>query len=226
MAIAPIDSYPLPRAADLPANTAAWTVDPRRAVLLVHDMQHYFLAPFAEGAEPRTGLLAGVAALRESCAQAGIPVVYSAQPGGMTPQERGLLQDFWGPGMSASPEDRGIPDVIAPGADDTVLTKWRASAFHRTGLLDTLNARGRDQLIICGVYAHVGILLTASDAFAHGIQSFLVADATADFTPEYHRMALRYASARCAMSVTTATVCDALATATATATAAPAGGLS
>jgi trans-2,3-dihydro-3-hydroxyanthranilic acid synthase len=211
VAIAPIDSYPMPRAADLPGNTAAWTVDPRRAVLLVHDMQHYFLAPFAEGAEPRTGLLAGVAALRESCSAAGVPVVYSAQPGDMTRQERGLLQDFWGPGMSASAEDRGIPDVIAPGEDDTVLTKWRASAFHRTELLDILNTQGRDQLVICGVYAHVGILLTACDAFAHGIQPFVVADATADLTAEYHRMALRYASTRCAMAVTTATVCDALA---------------
>ncbi|MFJ8253132.1 isochorismatase family protein [Streptomyces sp. NPDC094466] len=216
MAIAPIDPYPLPRAADLPANTVAWTVDPRRAVLLVHDMQHYFLAPFPENAEPRTGLLEGVAALRESCARAGVPVVYSAQPGDMTPKERGLLQDFWGPGMSASPEDRGIPDAIAPREDDTVLTKWRASAFHRTDLLDLLTAQGRDQLIICGVYAHVGILLTACDAFAHGIQPFLVADAMADFTPDYHRTALEYASARCGVSVTTATVCDALTSASAT----------
>ncbi|OCC10606.1 isochorismatase family protein [Streptomyces sp. PTY087I2] len=216
MAIAPIDPYPLPRAADLPANKAAWTVDPRRAVLLVHDMQHYFLAPFPEGSEPRTGLLEGVAALRGSCTRAGVPVVYSAQPGDMTPEQRGLLQDFWGPGMSASPGDRGIPDAIAPGEDDTVLTKWRASAFHRTELLDTLTAQGRDQLIICGVYAHVGILLTACDAFAHGIQPFLVADAMADFTLDYHRLALQYASARCGVSVTTATVCEALTSASTT----------
>ncbi|MEU6057356.1 isochorismatase family protein [Streptomyces sp. NPDC047097] len=213
MAIAPIDSYPMPRAADLPANTAAWTVDPRRAVLLVHDMQHYFLAPFAEGAEPRTRLLTGVTALREASARAGVPVVYTAQPGGMSPEDRGLLQDFWGPGMSAAPEDRGIPDAIAPGPDDTVLTKWRASAFHRTELLATLRERGRDQLVVCGVYAHVGILLTACDAFAHGIQTFVVADAVADFTPDFHRMALSYAATRCAMAVTTATVLGALASA-------------
>ncbi|MGR8007763.1 isochorismatase family protein [Streptomyces hypolithicus] len=212
MAIAPIDSYPMPRSAELPANTAAWSLDPRRAVLLVHDMQHYFLAPFAEDCEPRTSLIAGVTALRESCARAGVPVVYSAQPGDMTPEERGLLRDFWGPGMSAAPEESGIPDAIAPGEHDTVLTKWRASAFHRSGLLDLLVARGRDQLIICGVYAHVGILLTASDAFAHGIQAFVVADAIADFSPEFHRMSLEYAASRCAMTVSAATVHEALAT--------------
>ncbi len=213
MAIAPIDSYPMPRSADLPANTAAWTVDTRRAVLLVHDMQHYFLAPFAEDAQPRTDLLAHVTALRTRCAELGVPVLYTAQPGGMSPEERGLLQDFWGPGMSAAPEDRGVPDAIAPGEHDTVLTKWRASAFHRTELLELISAQGRDQLIICGVYAHVGILLTACDAFAHNIQPFVVADAIADFTPEFHRMALEYAATRCAMTLPTATVLEALATA-------------
>ena len=214
MAIAPIDSYPMPRPVDLPANTATWTVDTRRAVLLVHDMQHYFLAPFAGGRQPLTDLIAHTSALRDSCEEHGVPVFYTAQPGGMTPEERGLLQDFWGPGMSAAPEDRGIHDAVAPGERDTVLTKWRASAFHNTELLDLMSAQGRDQLIICGIYAHVGILLTACDAFAHNIQPFVVADAIADFTPEFHRMALQYAATRCAMTLPTATVLQALATVT------------
>ncbi|MCX4582461.1 isochorismatase family protein [Streptomyces sp. NBC_01481] len=204
----------MPRPVDLPANTATWTVDTRRAVLLVHDMQHYFLAPFAGGRQPLTDLIAHTSALRESCEEHGVPVLYTAQPGGMTPEERGLLQDFWGPGMSAAPEDRGIPEAVAPGERDTVLTKWRASAFHNTGLLDLMSAQGRDQLIICGIYAHVGILLTACDAFAHNIQPFVVADAIADFTPEFHRMALQYAATRCAMTLPTATVLQALATVT------------
>ncbi|MFJ9739194.1 isochorismatase family protein [Streptomyces sp. NPDC101166] len=220
MAIAPIDPYPMPRPAELPANTAAWTVDPRRAVLLVHDMQHYFLAPFAGADRPRTELLAHVAALRERCAEVGVPVVYTAQPGGMTREQRGLLQDFWGAGMSAAPEDRGIPELIAPGAHDTVLTKWRASAFHRTGLLDLLRERGRDQLVICGVYAHVGVLLTACDAFAHDVQPFVVADAVADFTAGHHRMALEYAATRCAVTLPAAAVLEAL---TATALTSPGG---
>ena len=61
---------------------------------------------------------------------------------------------------------------------------------------------GRDQLIVCGVYAHVGVLMTAVDAFTNDIQTFLVADAVADFSADYHRMALEYAAERCASVVT------------------------
>ncbi|MFI6344283.1 isochorismatase family protein [Streptomyces sp. NPDC050560] len=210
MAIAPIDPYPMPRPGELPENTVSWRVDPRRAALLVHDMQHYFLSPFPPGAQPRTDLLAHVTALRTRCAELGVPVVYSAQPGDMTPQQRGLLVDFWGDGMSADPADTGIPGELAPTARDTVLTKWRASAFHHTPLLEFLREQGRDQLVICGIYAHVGVLLTATDAFAHTVQPFVVADAVADFTPEYHRMALQYAASRCGMVLPTRTVLDAL----------------
>ncbi|MFE5812818.1 isochorismatase family protein [Streptomyces sp. NPDC056479] len=210
MAIAPIDPYPMPRPAELPSNTVSWSVDPDRAALLVHDMQHYFLAPFRSGAQPHADLVAHVQVLRERCTGLGVPVLYSAQPGDMTPPQRGLLADFWGPGMSSAPEDSGIPDALAPGERDTVLTKWRASAFHHTPLLELLREQGRDQLIICGVYAHVGILLTACDAFAHGVQPFVVSDAVADFTPAYHRMALEYAASRCAVVLPTAAVLQAL----------------
>ncbi|MGW0120773.1 isochorismatase family protein [Streptomyces sp. NPDC003327] len=206
-----IPPYPMPTAGELPRNTASWTVDPARAVLLIHDMQRYFLRPFPRGASPREELLAHAVALREAAVVAGVPVVYTAQPGGMTPEQRGLLVDFWGPGMSADPAHRQIVDELAPGAGDTVLTKWRPSAYFDTELLDLLREAGRDQLVVCGVYAHVGILQTACEGFAHGVRTFLAGDAVADFGTAEHRMALEYAAARCAMVLPTKELCDAFA---------------
>jgi isochorismate hydrolase len=188
--------YPMP--ADLPANVAHWTVDPSRAVLLVHDMQRFFLRPFA-GQPPLPDLVANAARLRDTAAAMGIPVAYTAQPGGMSPRERGLLSDFWGPGMTPSARDREVVEPLAPEDGDWLLTKWRYSAFFNTDLRARMWSAGRDQLVVCGVYAHVGVLMSAVEAFTYDIQPFLVADAIADFSEAEHRLALDYAAGRCAV---------------------------
>ncbi|MCX4804475.1 isochorismatase family protein [Streptomyces sp. NPDC058682] len=200
----PIAPYPLPTAESLPENLAQWTPDPERAVLLVHDMQRYFLNALPDPL--RTELVHNTAQLRKRCAAAGVPVAYTAQPGRMTDEERGLLKDFWGPGMRTDPADRAVTPELAPAEGDWTFTKWRYSAFFRSELLPRMRAEGRDQLILCGVYAHVGILATALDAFTHDIQPFLAADALGDFSEDDHRLALDYAARRCAMVVLSAKV--------------------
>ncbi|MEV2201316.1 isochorismatase family protein [Streptomyces fradiae] len=202
--IPPIEPYPLPSADDLPGGTAQWTADPDRAVLLVHDMQRYFLRPFPSPL--REELVGNAALLRERAVATGMPVAYTAQPGGMTDEQRGLLKDFWGPGMRVDPADREVVEPLTPGPDDRVFTKWRYSAFFRSGLLEWMRGLGRDQLVVCGVYAHVGVLMTAVDAFTHDIRPFLVADAVGDFSAAYHRLAVEYAAQRCAVVTTTGTV--------------------
>ncbi|MBC3842482.1 isochorismatase family protein [Streptacidiphilus sp. 4-A2] len=174
-----------------------------RAVLLVHDMQRYFLAPFDRTAEPAGSMLHNVRALLDLARASGVPVVYTAQPGDMDREQRGLLQDFWGPGMSSAPHDRELLPEIAPAPDETVLTKWRYSAFHRTGLLELMQRQERDQLLVVGVYAHIGCLASAFDAFANDIQPFLISDALGDFGPAEHRQALNQAADRCAAVLTT-----------------------
>jgi isochorismate hydrolase len=186
----------------LPANVAQWTVDPRRAVLLVHDMQNFFLRPFG-GRAPAPELVANATRLRGIAATLGMPVAYTAQPGGMTATQRGLLKDFWGPGMTPSREDREVVAPIAPAAGDWLLTKWRYSAFFNTELRARMWRAGRDQLVVCGVYAHVGVLMSAVEAFTYDIQPFVVADAVADFSEAEHRLALDYAAGRCAVVTTT-----------------------
>lgn len=185
-----------------------WHPDPRRAALVVHDMQRYFLRPFRKDVPPMSVVLPNAVTLRDTCALVGVPVFYTAQPGSMTVEQRGLQNAFWGPGMAATPEDRSVIDELAPVEGDEVLTKWRYSAFQRTPLLERLRAAGRDQLIVCGVYAHLGCLVTAIDAYSHDIQPFLVTDAVADFGPEEHRLAVTYAAHACAATPTTKQVIE------------------
>jgi isochorismate hydrolase len=210
MTISAIEPYPMPGPTDLPPRQVSWRIEPGRAALLVHDMQRYFVGFLPAGRSPTVELLSNTARLRTAAAQVGMPVFYSAQPGAMTPEQRGLLADFWGPGMDADPIQREIVPPMSPGPFDTVITKWRYSAFTRSDLLAELHRVGRDQLIICGIYAHIGCLSTANDAMAHDVQPFLVADATADFSEEYHQLALTYAAERCAAVLTTRDVLDCL----------------
>lgn len=192
-AIAP---YRLPTRAELPAAQTRWTADPTRAVLLIHDMQRYFLAPF--GSPLRETLIGQTRQLRDTAVQCGVPIAYTAQPGDMTPPQRGLLEDFWGPGMTAGPEHRTVVPELAPRAEDRVFTKWRYSAFFKSTLLDWMKESGRDQLVLCGIFAHIGVLTTALDAFTHDIQPFFVADAMGDFSAEHHRFAMNHAARSCA----------------------------
>ncbi|MGW0435667.1 isochorismatase family protein [Micromonospora sp. NPDC003197] len=203
-----IAPYPLPTEAELPANRVAWRPDPARAVLLIHDMQNYFLDAFGTHETPLPGVVENIAAIRKHCTDLGVPVVFSAQPGGQTPEQRGLLLDFWGDGLPADPRAAAITDALTPAPGDVQLTKWRYSAFVRTDL-DALFGE-RDQLLVTGVYGHIGVLATVLDAFMRDIQPFLLADAVADFTAEQHRDTLRHVAQRCGYVTTTRSAADAL----------------
>ncbi|MFP7232699.1 isochorismatase [Bacillus subtilis] len=210
MAIPAIQPYQMPTASDMPQNKVSWVPDPSRAVLLIHDMQNYFVDAFTAGASPVTELSANIRKLKDQCAQFRIPVVYTAQPGSQNSADRALLTDFWGPGLNSGPYEEKIITELAPEDDDLVLTKWRYSAFKRTNLLEIMRKQGRDQLIISGIYAHIGCLVTACEAFMEDIEAFFVGDAVADFSLEKHQMALDYAAGRCAFTVTTDSLLDQL----------------
>lgn len=206
MPIPPIPSYSIPAADDVPSSALDWCPDPRRAVLVVHDMQQYFLDPFDASQPPRADLEQNLIRLRKTAIAYGMPVVYTAQPGNMTPEQRGLLADFWGTGMRCD-DGRSILPALAPQPDDIVLTKWRYSAFHATDFDEQLAAAGRDQVIVTGVYANTGCLVTAVDAFSRDLETFFVCDAMADFSQAEHRQAVHYAASRCAVVTDTARVC-------------------
>jgi len=203
MAIPKLESYALPSVAELPTNKVKWELEPSRAALLIHDMQQYFLNFWGEDSPLVKQVVDNIANLRRYCKAQGIPVFYTAQPNNQSDEDRALLNDMWGPGLNKHPEQQAVVAALAPDEDDQVLVKWRYSAFHRSPLQDILQETGRDQLIICGVYAHIGCLTTAIDGFMRNIQPFMVADGLADFSRDEHLMALRYTAGRCGRVVMT-----------------------
>ncbi|WP_300677210.1 isochorismatase family protein [Nocardioides sp.] len=190
----------------LPESKAPWRFDPSRAAVLVHDLQHYFLRPFAPGTPVMSAALANTAALLSAARAAGVPVFYTAQTGEPSEIVRGLQGELWGPGMQPIAEHTTIVPEVAPAEGDTVLVKHRYSAFAHSDLADRLAAAGRDQLVITGVYAHIGVTATAFDAFQREVRPFVLADAVADFSAEAHERALAQVASCMGVVATTAEV--------------------
>ncbi|WP_132880296.1 isochorismatase family protein [Tamaricihabitans halophyticus] len=213
VALPKIDPYQLPTVAELPSGRVDWRPEPARAALLVHDMQRYFLKPFA--GSPMHELTANIARLLAIARAQRIPIFYTAQPSRPEPADRGLQSEFWGDGIGGvidtEPKAADVLEVLAPEPGDEVLVKWRYSAFSRSPLAEQLAARGRDQLLISGVYAHIGCQATAVDAFMRDVRPFLVADAVGDFSRQRHDQACEYVAQRCGAVINTDAAVTALA---------------
>lgn len=209
MAIPAIPSYEIPTG-PFP-DRVNWTIEPHRAALLVHDMQRYFLDAYRLDQQPMSVALPNMVRIREACQRAGVPVVYTAQPGDQHPSRRGILADFWGKGLESGRDQEIVPE-LAPRDGDITVTKWRYSGFQRTDLRQLLGHHGRDQLIVVGVYAHMGCMLSAVEAFMSDVAPFFVIDAVGDFSREEHEMAGTYIGKRAGRVLTTDRVVEALAT--------------
>lgn len=192
MAIPKIQSYPLPFNQDYPAAKVNWKIEKNRAALLIHDMQDYFINFYGDDSPLIQNVINNIAQMKAWCVENNIPVFYTAQPAEQKNEDRALLNDMWGPGLTAYPEQAEIVKKLAPNSQDHLLTKWRYSAFYNSDLKKILKDTQKDQLIICGVYAHIGVLQTAAEAFMNGIQPFVVGDSVADFSLKDHLFALQY----------------------------------
>ncbi|MGO3355530.1 MAG: isochorismatase family protein [Oceanisphaera sp.] len=210
MGLPTITPYALPTAAELGQARANYRPSTARCALLVHDMQRYFLAPFAADDVPLAPAIANLVRIIAQCRAHNIPIFYTAQRGNQLRADRGLQADLWGPGMQACPEHEAIIDALAPEAGDQVLVKHRYSAFQRSNLETLLRARGRDQLLVTGVYTHIGCTATVAEAFQLDIEPFIIADAGADFSRDDHMSALQWIARTCGVALTTDQLLEAL----------------
>lgn len=205
MSIPSIQEYALNDPAFQVNNRVTWQPDNQRALLLIHDMQQYFLDLLPP--QLRTQVVHNCQRLLKYARAHSIPVVYTAQCGDMSKRERGLLADIWGPGMRRIESHTSITPALSPTAKEYVLDKWRYSAFFSTPLDDIFRHSGRDQIVVCGIYAHIGVMSTAVDAFSRDIEVFLVKDAIADFSQAAHAQALTLAAESCAKVLAVDEVC-------------------
>lgn len=192
MTIKSLAAYALPTQQEIPTNKVTWPFEPNKSALLIHDMQQYFVEFYGQNNPLIDQVVKHIAELKRYCKTNNIPVYYTAQPQQQPEGDRALLNDMWGKGLPEHPEKQPIIEALYPDQDDIVLTKWRYSAFYRSPLKEMMDKSSRDQLLICGIYGHIGVMQTGVDAFMNDIKPFLIADGIADFSREDHLLALNY----------------------------------
>lgn len=163
-----------------------WSLDARRCAVLVHDVLPYYLKVLDPA--QRETLVSTMDTLVAGAMAAGVPVLASAPRPASDLEQRGAGGRLWGLGPSA--EEASTSALTSLPRDTVWVRKRSLSAFYATDLDVELRRRGRDQLIIVGVFASGGVVATTFDALARDIEVFVVGDAVADYDQDVHRLAL------------------------------------
>jgi ureidoacrylate peracid hydrolase len=173
-----------------------------RCALLVVDMQNGFCHPdgsFAAMGFDTAALRTAVGGCRDLIAAArrrDVPVIFTRYvyergyaDAGVTNRElfpeirkhNGLLTGSWDADLLAD----------LPASDgDVIIDKSRYSAFYGTRLEPLLRGQRIRSLVVCGVTTNMCVETTVRDASQRDYRTFVVSDATAEFTAERHRHSL------------------------------------
>ena len=143
-------------------------VDPRKAALLVVDIQNdYWLPP----REPRERFVQNVRSLLELARESGMLVVHVQHA------RRGAGKGGFQPGTPGFE----IHECAAPLASEPRVVKHTASSFYETELDDILRAAGIEVVVVCGMQTQKCCDTTARAAKARGYRCIVMRDAVETF---------------------------------------------
>lgn len=181
------------------AATLAELVDPKRAALLIWDME-YAIGPNAFNYREIVGNLKSLSALAR---EVGVPVFYSVQTGFDLLKEEApvwvrirmkrarvtdpnqLLKE------KEDPHDREIVAELRPQPRDIVFQKRRPDGFCGTDFDLMLRSNGVKTLLIGGVATEGGVEGTARSARNLGYDVVILRDCVGSRNRELHELALK-----------------------------------
>lgn len=158
--------------------------DPKKAALLVIDMENDFVKPGAPMQVPMAyEMVPTLKTLLNACREKGATIIYTAHVHGKDWGDMGLMGQFWEPignqtALVDGTEGVEIYEELAPMEGELVIKKHRYSAFYNTDLETQLRNRGIDTLIITGTVTNMCCESTARDAQFRDYNVIFVSDAT------------------------------------------------
>lgn len=174
-----------------PYNLHEMRLNTAAGVLLVIDMQRFFLEPaspsFTCGG---VAILPAVKRLIDAFRTARRPVIFTRHvhhPDGL---DSGILGWWWeGMCIEGSPESEVHPE-LTPLQSEKVLLKHRYSAFYNTDLETVLRCLKIEDIVVCGVMTNICCESTARDAYFRDYRVFFPADGNGSIDEETHLASL------------------------------------
>ena len=167
------------------------SIDPRRAALVLVDLQEeqradpYYVVPDLDA------VLANARGLLEAARAHGVRVMHVAYKRDFATVPRRPFEPVTAEGRptfsdAASPQS-AICREVAPRTDETVIEKNDASAFSTGELEPLLREAGVEWLVVAGVWTEACVAATVRDASPRGFRVLLVKDACGSGTLAMHQ---------------------------------------
>jgi gluconolactonase len=180
-------------------------VDPRRAVLVVQDMQNDVImegGAWADTGAPEhaneQNVVQNVKRLAEACRAAGIPVIhvhYIVEEGAAglklnaglfqgVKETGGLVRGSWGAAPAAG---------LEPQKGDFVVEKMRMNAWEGTRLESLLKGFGRDTIIVTGAWTNMSVEHVARTGADKGYFMYVPEDCCSTMNADWHNASINFA---------------------------------
>ncbi len=171
--------------------------DPDRTAVIVVDMQNGFCHPDGSlHAEASAAAIDPVRTLVERAGDADVPVIYTRD---VHPPEQfedaHYYDEFdrWGEHVVEGSWEADLIDDLPTDDAAHVVEKHTYDAFYETELDGWLDARGIDDLLICGTLANVCVLHTAGSAGLRDYRPVIVTDALGYLVEDHRDYAVDHA---------------------------------
>ena len=169
----------------------------RTALVVVVDVQNGFCHPDGSLYARASGAaVEPIAALLQRAREAGTQVIYTRDvhpPGQFDGNHYYDEFERWGEHVVEGSWEAEIVDDLEVRPEDHVVEKHTYDAFYRTELGGWLDARGIDDLLICGTLANVCVLHTAASAGLRDFRPVVVTDALGYIEPNHRDYATEHA---------------------------------
>ncbi|HJZ12414.1 MAG TPA: isochorismatase family protein [Acidobacteriota bacterium] len=163
--------------------------DPRRAALLVLDLQEYFLQESSHAFVPSAcAIIPNIQALINIFSSHDRPVIFTRHVN--TPENAAMMSRWWKDLIrSGSPESK--ISFLLDISNGLVVQKGQYDAFYESELQGVLSSNEVEQVVITGVMTHLCCETTARSAFVRGFEVLFVINGTATYTEGMHRASLQ-----------------------------------